>query len=252
MRNIKLTIQYDGSLFAGWQYQKDQITVQGSIMEALEEMLGESVALKGAGRTDIGVHAMGQVANFKTTKDYPLHQFRSGINHYVRRGIQISNAEEVGPYFHARFSAKSKTYRYYLSRERYLHPILQKYRGQYYGDLDFEKMEEASKILLGTHNFNAFHNDKKCHDRNHIRTLDELEIHGGEKEVLFIFKGESFLRNMIRILVGSLLEIGKGKRDITWLEKALESHKRTDAGPRVGAEGLYLWEIEYSKNGFSK
>lgn len=247
MRNIKLTIQYDGSLFYGWQLQKHLPSVQGALVDAIEELFLEKVELKGAGRTDVGVHALGQVANFKTNKNHELYHIITGINHFLVPGIQVRKAEEVDLRFHSRFSAISKTYRYYLSTERYMHPIYRKYKGNWWGPIDIEKMVEASKILLGTHDFTSFQNNKE-EEINYIRTIDTLEIYPEGKDIVFVFEGESFLHNMVRILVGSLLEIGKGKRNKEWLEQAIIKRNRKAAGPAVSACGLYLWEIEYGKN----
>lgn len=244
MRNIKLTIQYDGSYFYGWQYQKNLPSVQGSIMKALEDLFLEEIKLMGAGRTDVGVHAMGQVAHFKTRKNHKLPHIVTGLNHYLPIGIQIIDAEEVGEDFHSRFSAKSKTYRYFLSRERYLHPIHKKYKGHYYGPLDVEKMREAGEFLKGTHDFTSFQTQKQPHV-NPVRTLDFLEITEEEQELVFEFHGESFLHNMVRNIVGSLVEVGKGKREPKWIQEVLEKKDRKSAAPTISAAGLYLWEIHY-------
>ncbi|MDO5649489.1 MAG: tRNA pseudouridine(38-40) synthase TruA [Gallicola sp.] len=244
MRNIKLTIQYDGSYFYGWQYQKNLPSVQGSIMDALEKLFLEEVKLMGAGRTDVGVHAMAQVAHFKTRKDHELYHIVSGLNHYLPVGVQITKAEEMEEDFHSRFSAKSKTYRYYLRRERYLHPMYRNYRGHVYGVFDVDKMRQAAEILLGTHDFSSFQTQKE-EKVNPVRTLDVLTIQEEGNEVVFEFQGESFLHNMVRNIVGSLIEVGRGRKEREWIEEVLEKKHRKYAGPTVKAGGLYLWEIKY-------
>lgn len=187
---------------------------------------------------------MAQVAHFKTNKNHPLKQIVSGLNHYLSPGVQITKAEEMEDDFHSRFSAKSKTYRYYLRRERYLHPMYRNYRGHWYGFLDVEKMKEGAEILLGTHDFSSFQTQKE-ETINPVRTLDVLTITEDKNEIIFEFQGESFLHNMVRTIVGSLLEIGKGKKDVDWLEEVLDKKDRQSAGPAVAAGGLYLWEIKY-------
>lgn len=246
MKNMKLTIQYDGSNYHGWQKQNDRKTVEGQVLRAIKILTKEDVILSTAGRTDKGVHAYGQVANFFVEDKYSTDNIRRGINSFlVDDDIQVVKVEEVDGYFHSRFSAKGKRYRYILNNDRLMHPKYRRYKGNIPYDLDIDKIKECSQILVGTHNFSSFTKNVIEDEVNLVRTIDSIKIEKEGYDIIFTFEAESFLRNMVRIIVGSLVEVGRGKRDVQWIEKALREHKRKNAGPTISPSGLYLMEVYY-------
>ena len=244
MKNMKMTIQYDGSDYYGWQKQNDKKTVEGQILKAIKKLTGEDIILSTAGRTDKGVHAYGQVANFFIDDKFSTDNIRRGINTFLKNeSIQIVKVEEMYDFFHSRFSAKGKIYKYVLNNDRLLHPMYRKYKGYVPYKLDVDAIKEASKILIGHHNFTSF--TKIEEEVNMNRTIDRISIEEKGKDIIFEFEAESFLRNMVRIIVGSLIEVGRGKRNIKWIEEAINSPNRLNAGPTISPNGLYLMEVYY-------
>ncbi len=244
MKNMKMTIQYDGSEYFGWQKQNDRKTVEGEILKAIKKLTGKDVVLSTAGRTDKGVHAYGQVTNFFADDKFSADNIRRGINTYLKdESIQIVKVEEIYDFFHSRFSAKGKKYRYILNNDKLLHPMYRRYKGYTPYKLDIDKIVEGSKLLLGYHNFTSF--TKNEEEVNMNRSIDRIDIYREDCDIVFNFEAESFLRNMVRIIVGSLIEIGRGKRDISWLKKAIEEPSRLNAGPTITPNGLYLMEVYY-------
>lgn len=246
MKNMKLTLQYDGSNYYGWQKQNDRITVEGQLLKAIKKLTGEDVKISTAGRTDKGVHAYGQVANFFVDDKFSTDNIRRGINSFLScEDIQIIKVEEVDDYFHSRFSAKGKKYEYILNNEKYMHPKYRKYKGNTPYSLDISKIVEGAKILEGTHNFSSFTKNTIEDEVNLVRTINEITVTKTGPDIVFTFDAESFLRNMVRIIVGSLVEVGRGKRDLDWITNALDNHKRKNAGPTISPNGLYLMEVYY-------
>lgn len=269
MRNIKLTIEYDGTDYAGWQIQnpkskihppstrlrrivrrnfseggqKSKIkTVQETIERVLEKILQEKVRLIGSGRTDAGVHAKAQIANFKTHSDIPLLKLRRALNSLLLEDIVISKVQEVSLDFHARYSARSKVYRYTILNRQYRSAHLKDFVYFYSYPLDVRSMKKEAKIFLGRKDFRSFQaSDKKC--RTSIRKIKKLNI---EKDGDFIhidIEADGFLYNMVRNVVGTLIEVGSGKSlDI---KKLLSLKDRTLAGPTAVARGLCLMEVKY-------
>ena len=202
------------------------------------------MVLSTAGRTDKGVHAFGQVTNFFIDDKYSADNLRRGINTFLgNESIQIVKVEEVDDFFHSRFSAKGKKYKYILNNDRLMHPMYRRYKGNIPYRLNHDKIREAIELLLGYHNFASF--TKAGEEVNMYRSINSIEIVENDYDLIFYFEAESFLRNMVRILVGSLVEIGREKRTLVWLEKALEEPNRLNAGPTISPYGLYLMEVFY-------
>ncbi len=250
-RNIKLLIGYDGTEFSGWQRQKNSRTIQGEIEHILIGMTKEEVLLNGAGRTDAGVHADGMVAHFHTTSAISSNDFLRGLNAMLPSAIRIFAAEETAITFHARFSAIGKQYQYEIYTGKIHHPRLRLHTLHVTCPLDFEAMRKCLGVIKGTHDYSSFENsgsrDKTAYSkRGAVRTIHEALLVENNKELLSLqFHGDGFLRNMIRNLVGTLLQVGR--RAITPQEFAaiLAAKDRTMAGPTAPAHGLWLKQVFY-------
>ena len=244
MRNIKLIIEYDGKGFNGWQKQPDRLNIQGEIEKAIEEITGEKVDLTASGRTDAGVHSLGQTANFKTDSKIPTEKFAKAINSRLKKSIVIKSAEEVDEKFHSRYSVKSKTYRYIINNSENGTAI---YRGLEYHvpmKLDYEKMNEAIKYFIGEHDFKAFKASGTSSKSSVRKILDGSVRKEGERVIIEV-TGTGFLYNMVRIIVGTLMKIGLGIWSEDCMEAILAAKDRTKAGPKAEAKGLTLVEIKY-------
>ena len=243
-RNIRLTIEYDGTAYYGWQIQASHKTVQGEIDRAIQEITGHHSTVFGAGRTDAGVHAQGQVANFRTTCRIPMEKWPHAINAHLPADITIVSAEEVPTDFHSQFHAKEKTYRYTILN-RDTPSALRRVRAHLVRrPLDVEKMVEAAKALTGTHDFRAFGTEMSKKERT-VRTIRELKIERVGDEVWLDFTGDGFLYNQVRAMVGTLLDVGLGRRPAEWVKEILDGRDRTKAGVNVPAKGLCLISIKY-------
>jgi tRNA pseudouridine38-40 synthase len=251
LRNIKLVVSYDGTGFSGWQRQKHDCTIQGEIERCLTRMTREKTNLHGAGRTDSGVHARGMVAHFSTSSVISDHDFLRGLNSMLPGDIRIYSTEEVDPGFHARYSAVGKMYRYIFYTGKIQPPHRRLYSLHVTSTLNLEAIRECLKIIEGTHDFASFENsgsrDKnKISGRGAVRTIFNAELcHEGHEQLIFEFSGDGFLRNMVRNLVGSLLEAGRGKLTAEGFAKILEAKDRTMAGPTAPAHGLFLIKVFY-------
>jgi len=251
-RNIKLLLAFDGTRYAGWQKQKSMQTVQGIIEEKLQIMTGEDLCLHGAGRTDAGVHALGMVANYHTVSNIPCQGFLKGLNSMLPPDIKILEASEVEADFHARIDAKAKTYWYNFSNSPIQLPTERLYAAHFFADLDFEAMRHGLAYLIGTHDFSSFEGagsrDQKSSRRGAVRTIIKasLESLGTSGDHRFIITGDGFLRHMVRNIVGTILEIGKGKLARTDIVEILAAKDRAAAGSTAPAAGLFLKEIFYS------
>lgn len=244
MRNIKLTIEYDGKGFNGWQKQPDRLNIQGEIEKAIEEITGEKVDLTASGRTDAGVHSLGQTANFKTDSKIPTEKFAKAINSRLKKSIVIKSAEEVDEKFHSRYSVKSKTYRYIINNSENGTAI---YRGLEYHvpmKLDYEKMNEAIKYFIGEHDFKAFKASGTSSKSSVRKILDGSVRKEGERVIIEV-TGTGFLYNMVRIISGTLLDVGLGKIKPEDIPSIIESKDRTKAGKTLPAHGLYLLQVNY-------
>ncbi len=245
MRNIKLVIEYKGTHYLGWQVQPKGPTVQGVIEEKLALITGEAVYLIGSGRTDSGVHAFGQVANFKTKNQLNVHSIQRALNSLLPPDIVIQRAEEVEEGFHARKQSKSKVYEYRILNRNLRSAFHHKYAWHLPQNLDLEEMREAARILIGEHDFSSFRSVGSP-TRTAIRRVIRAEWKKGREGLIrFEIEANGFLKQMVRALVGTLVEVGKGKIDSEEFHKILESKDRKMAGPTAPAHGLFLKEVKY-------
>lgn len=251
-RNIKLVLAFDGTGYAGWQKQKSERTIQGVIEDQLAIMTGESSCLHGAGRTDAGVHALGMVANFETATEIPCQGFVKGLNSLLPADIRILEATEVAAGFHARRSAKGKTYWYNLTNGPVQLPTERLYCTHIFAELDFAAMEAGLTYVTGIHDFSSFEGsgsrDPECGSRGAVRTIftAALQTMTPEKHHRFIITGDGFLRHMVRNIVGTLLEVGQGRLAPAEIAEILTARDRSTAGPTASARGLFLKEVLYS------
>jgi len=253
MRYLKLTIAYDGTDFHGWQIQSEKPTIQGEMVAVLRTLTQERVHLHGAGRTDAGVHALGQVASFKTQSALSAPEFQRALNALLPLAIRIVAAEEVGPDFDARWSARAKTYRYRLYRGRVVPPTEWRYVLHYPFPLDEGKMREAASRFVGSHDFASFaastgseEDDKERSTVREIYSTDLSQSADGE-ELVFTVRGRSFLRYMVRKLVGMLLEVGRGRLEPEDVDRLYELKDRSKSGPTVPAQGLCMVSVEHEE-----
>ena len=244
MRNIKLTLEYDGALYHGWQFQINALSVQEVLSRAIKNLTGEDIIPDGAGRTDAGVHAYGQVASFKTQFSIPADKFSPALNSLLPAGISIVRSEEMVGDFHARFSAKGKHYRYLILNRVQRSPLWENRVWHIRDKLDFEAMKLASSYLYGQHDFRAF--CASGHQiRNFVRNITK-SIWEAEDDILkFDVGGDGFLYNMVRIMVGAMVDIGRGRFKPEIIYKAFESGERNTLGITAPAQGLYLVEVYY-------
>ena len=245
MRNVKLTIEYDGKDFNGWQKQPNKLNIQGEIERAIENVTGEKVELIASGRTDAGVHALGQVANFKTNSNFPIEKFPIAINSQVKNSIRIQNAEEVDENFHSRFNCKRKTYRYAIDNSKYGSAI---YRNVVYHmpiKLDVEEMKKAIKYFEGEHDFKAFKSSGTS-SKSSVRTIYSANIITEGTSIAIDLTGNGFLYNMVRIIAGTLVDVGLGKIKATDIPEIIESKDRKKAGKTLPPHGLMLLHVEYN------
>ena len=254
MRTIKLTIAYDGTDFHGWQIQPGLPTVQGLLLEILERMTQEKLSLQGAGRTDAGVHAAGQVASFQTNSDLAPAIFLRACNALLPAAIRVHAAEEVSVDFHARWSAQGKTYRYRIYRGPVLPPFVCRYVLHDPHPLDFEAMAGAARRFEGEHDFTSFAastgDEEEDRDRITMRTVSrsELTADAAAGEWIYTICGQSFLRNMVRKIAGTLLEVGRGRLSADDIPALFERRDRTCSGPTAPPQGLSLVEVTYPVN----
>lgn len=244
MRNIKLTIEYDGTSYGGWQKQKNNRTIQQCIEEAIKLLTGEEVELIGSSRTDAGVHAKGMVANFITNSKIPSDKFREAINTKLPDDIGIIKSEEVDKNFHSRYDSKGKTYCYTLVNRYEKVCLGRSYVYQVRDELNYNLMKDAAKYFLGKHDFKAFKTNGSS-VKTSVRIISglELELKG---DVLKIFiSADGFLYNMVRIIVGTLIEVGKGKIKPEDIESIIRNGDRSKAGPCVPPNGLVLEKVFY-------
>jgi tRNA pseudouridine38-40 synthase len=251
MRNIKLTLAYDGSGFHGWQFQPGVPTIQGALDAAARKITQEKIVIHGASRTDAGVHALGQVAHFKTHSGLTASEFQRSLNALLPPAIRVVASEEVGPNFHARWQAQGKTYRYRVYRGRVLPPFEYRRVLHYPWPLDEEAMAAAARQFEGEHDFSSFAASSGSEDddreRNMARVIYSSEIarDSSHDEIAYVVRGQSFLRYMVRKIVGTLLEVGKGRLALADIPELFAVGDRTRSGPTVPPEGLCLVSIEY-------
>lgn len=245
MINYKMILQYDGSRYSGWQVQGNtEQTIQGKLQSVLEKMTGEEIEIHGSGRTDAGVHAMGQVANFKLQSAYEPEEIKRYCNQYLPEDIVVLEVSEVPLRFHSRLNAIKKTYCYRIFlgekpdvfRRKYVTPVAE--------NLDINKMKAAAEVLLGTHDFTSFCGNRHF-KKSAVRTIYEIRLEEKTDELDIYFTGNGFLQNMVRILTGTLLEVGTGKQEVCEMKEILEGRNRSLAGTMAAAKGLVLINVEY-------
>ena len=244
MRNIKLTIEYDGTSYGGWQKQKNNRTIQQCIEEAIKLLTGEEVELIGSSRTDAGVHAKGMVANFITNSQIPADKFREAINTKLPDDIGIIKSEEVDRNFHSRYDSKGKTYFYTLVNRYEKVCIGRNYVYQVRDELNYNLMKEAAKYFLGKHDFKAFKTNGSS-VKTSVRTINGLELELKGDVIKIFVSADGFLYNMVRIIVGTLIEVGKGKIKPEDIESIIRNGDRSKAGPCVPPNGLVLEKVFY-------
>lgn len=244
MRNIKLIIEYDGTNYGGWQKQKNNKTIQETIEKAIKQLTDEEVELTGSSRTDAGVHAKGMVANFYTDSSIPSDRFREAINTKLPDDIGIIFSEEVEESFHARYNSKGKTYRYSIVNRYEKVCIGRQTSYQVKDKLDLKLMREACKYFIGKHDFKAFRTEGSS-VKTTTRTISQLEIINNNNNFDIIITADGFLYNMVRIIVGTLVEVGKGKIRPKDIDDIIKSKDRTKAGPCAPAKGLCLEKVYY-------
>jgi tRNA pseudouridine38-40 synthase len=258
MHNIKLTLAYDGTDFSGWQVQPGQPTIQGTLADVLEQLTQQRPTIQGAGRTDAGVHAMGQVANFKTHSQLGAGEFQRACNALLPPSIRVVAAEEAGPDFHARWSVVAKTYRYRIFRGRVVPPFLWRYVQHDPNPLDFDAMAEAARGFEGEHDFTSFAASSGSEEDDRERTMtrviyrsEMLRVVGDESDIdteewVYVVRGKSFLRYMVRKIVGTLVDVGRGKLRPEDIPKLFELRDRSKSGPTMPPHGLCLADVEYA------
>jgi tRNA pseudouridine38-40 synthase len=245
MNNYKLTIEYDGARYLGWQrLGNSDKTIQGKIEHVLSQLTGEKIEMIGSGRTDAGTHARGQVANFKTAADLEIAEVLSTMNHQMPRDIVIKELSVVPERFHARYNASGKKYSYYVWNNPIPSAFERNYSFHYERKLDLALMEQACRKLVGKHDFIGFSSLKKT-KKSTVRTIKELSIRTEGDLLHFTFVGDGFLYKMVRILMGTILEIGAGERDLATIDAIFDQKIRSSAGATVPAQGLFLDEVYY-------
>ena len=242
MRNIKIVVEYEGTNYHGWQWQENADTVQGRLMEAITRLTGEQTTITGAGRTDAGVHARGQVANFKIRKALPLHNIEMGLNAYLPRDIVVKSAEEVPPDFNARFDARKRIYQYYISPQRTA--LLRNMTWQFFSPFDEDLLHRTAAMIIGEHDFGAFSRVEV--QSNHKRCI-VYESRWFYKDGLLVYRiaANRFLHGMVRTLVGTMMDCARGKISLEEFEAIFLCRDRTQAGPAAPARGLILEAVEY-------
>ena len=246
-RNLRLLLEYDGTRYHGWQRQAAAATIQQTLEEAVQRLTGETVALIGSGRTDAGVHARGQVANFRTTSAIPIKAFHDGLNSLLPHDIAVLASTEAPPEFHARKSAPAKTYEYLILNRPSRSPLSHRRAWWIPRPLDLAAMRQAAAILPGEHDFTAFRASGSDHHHAVRRVLAADWEAGPGGQLRFAITATGFLRGMVRSLVGTMVETGRGKAPAARLAELLTSGARHLAGPTAPPQGLYLVEVFYGE-----
>lgn len=244
MKNLKVTIEYDGTNYAGWQIQKNAITIQQKIEEALKDLTKEDIKVIGASRTDARVHARAFAANFITESTIPSERFCDALNNILPSDIVILKSQEVPINFHARFNSKGKTYSYTILNRRVRPTIEKNYVYHYKKKLDYEAIVYAAKSFVGTHDFTAFKSNGGS-AKTSIRTISNFQVLKKDDKLTFLVTGDGFLYNMVRIMIGTLVKVGSGKIDRDAISQIILSENREKAGPCAPPQGLCLEKVYY-------
>ncbi|GAA0117134.1 tRNA pseudouridine(38-40) synthase TruA [Clostridium senegalense] len=245
MKNFKITIEYDGSRYKGWQrLQDNENTIQGKIENVLTKLCGHNVQVVGCGRTDAGVHAENYTANFYTDCMLSEEMISDYLYEFLPEDIVVKDIKEVGERFHSRYNAKSKTYVYKINNGKFRNVFDRKYIYHIDEKLDLDAMKKASEVLIGTHDFQSF-TTLKSKKKSTVKTINYINIKKDNDYIEMEINGDGFLWHMVRIIVGTLLEVGKGNLKHNDVEKILNMKKRQDAGPIAQSKGLFLRNVEY-------
>ena len=250
MRYLRLMLAYDGSEFSGWQIQPDAQTIQGMLASAIGRLTGEKVLPQGSGRTDAGVHALAQVATFSTESPIPVGNWVTALNDILPTSIRVLEVAEAPAEFHARKSARAKTYRYRMYRAAICPPFLARYVWHYPYPLNENMMEQAAGLVLGEHDFTSFaavdrERGLEDHEVSNVRRIFTSTWERSGEEFVYTVQGSGFLHHMVRNLVGTFLLVGKGTLAVADVTKILQARKRSAAGATAPASGLYLGGVEY-------
>lgn len=243
-RNIKLTLEYDGTGYCGWQIQPNAKSIQETLECSIEKLTGIRSTVIGSGRTDSRVHALGQVANFFTESTIPKERFAAALNSVLPKDISVKNSEEVSMDFHSRYSAVEKEYKYYIFNNKVRSPIKRNYSYFVSYKLDIKAMEKALECFIGTHDFIGFMSTGS-NIKGTVRTIHEASLKEKEDMIEVTLRGNGFLYNMVRIIVGTLLEVGTGKVNYMDISEIIESGDRNRAGATAPPEGLFLSKVIY-------
>ena len=255
--NWKLTVAYDGTDFFGWQVQPDRVTIQGALADTIERVTGERVLPQGSGRTDAGVHARGQVASFALEAPIPAANLLRALNRKLPEAIRVLVAEPAAPEFHARHSAQAKTYEYVIDRAEICPPWRARFAWALPWPLDPERMQAAAQAVIGTHDFTSFaafdpdktareaEDDDRHGQADNVRTIFASEWREDRETLTYLVRGEGFLHHMVRNLVGTFVDIGRGHLEPDAMPRILAARAREAAGPTAPARGLFLDSVEY-------
>mgnify|MGYP000114411167 CR=1 FL=1 len=244
MRNIKLTIEYDGKDFNGWQKQPKKLNIQGEIERAIKDITGEEVDLIASGRTDAGVHALAQVANFKTNSNIPVEKFPIALNTKLKRSIRVIDAQEVEERFHSRYNCKKKTYRYIINNSKNGTAIYRNFQYNFSDKLDESKMNIAIQYFVGEHDFKGF-KASGTSSKSSVRTVYSGKVERSGDLVTIEITGNGFLYNMVRIIAGTLVDVGIGKIEPNEIPEIIKMQRRENAGKTLPPNGLYLMKVMY-------
>lgn len=245
MRNLRMVIEYDGTRYRGWQKQKENVaTIQEKIEKVLSKMANEEVQVIGCGRTDTGVHAENYIANFHTNSTFTNEDILNYLYEFLPEDIVVKSVTDVHERFHARYNAKAKTYVYTINNGKYRDVFNRKFTYHTDEELNLNSMMAAADILVGTHDFKSF-TSLKSDNKSTVRTINYIDITKKEHIIKIEVNGDGFLLNMVRIIVGTLLEVGKGELKPSDVAKILEAKERAQAGPMAQAKGLCLKKVEY-------
>jgi tRNA pseudouridine38-40 synthase len=250
MRNLKMIVSYDGAEFSGWQVQPNTLTVQGTVASVIGRITGEKVLPQGSGRTDAGVHALAQVMTFVTQSAVPTGNFLKAMNDILPASVRVLEVTEAPPDFHARHSARAKTYRYRIYREAICPPFMARYVWHYPYPLCEEKMVRAAALVVGEHDFTSFaavdpERGREDSPASNVRTIFSSSWERLGEELIYTVRGSGFLHHMVRNLVGTFVLVGKETLQVEDVARILEARNRSAAGATAPANGLYLLEVEY-------
>lgn len=248
MRNIKLTIRYDGTNYSGWQFQKNSVSIQETIQKAIKRITGRRAAVTASGRTDAGVHALAQIANFKTASKIPLKNLRMALNTILPDDIVVLRAEEASPGFNAQKKVKSKLYRYTIYNKDFMDPFLRRYASKSFFKIDVSLMRKGAKHLVGRHDFTSFRK-KDGEEKNAVRTIKRIKAIRKGDLIYIDIEADGFLYNMARNIVGTLIEVGRGKFKAGYVKEIMKKKDKRLCGPTASAKGLSLVKVRYQDEG---